>query len=717
MGMKHIQDVNTQNSIDRKFRDIQDPQQYLRELYQNCLEAGATQIMIEPEPEAWENFKVQRMMVLDNGTGMDEATLLKVCDLNASTKTTGGEHDNFGVGAKISCLPFNKFGMVIVTWTKENPEGVMIRLKADDHGYGSEDGEVTGYGVDSEDNIFEDQIQGFNTFKPQYLADLGVDWSKTLEKAKDLLTAQGAHSESGTLVVLCGNHFFDNTMLKDSMGSYASRDSRCNYLNQRYFKLPQNVQTKVGSIPIKGIDKKPNLFDDFKELEENISSAVDSNFPIELYSYFYGQGTEPLKEASTTVGLWLEDYESKYMPKEIQEGGSLHRRGNTKGFFETIKGTPSYCSASGKVETGDGTNIYWFIVDSKEPTKRSIPLFKEDMVGGIQVVYKDELYLKKSSKDGKGYYHTVSSWGIPHISESQDNRLIDRIKIFVEFPLYKKGVRGGVIPDETRTNIHWMDKSGVSKTLPYPSDYFAENLPQDISDLIESYQKAQESSCTDLEEIRKKISSVLESLNKVSKSSKDVQDVGGGDKGGNGGVGNNNGGGSTRNGSRRNPSSSRQTGLALPKRNKPAESAVVTPVIYWKKHRKGADDAEFLDFEDSEGNLFATSQFTMNSSGAFIHLNEDFPVFQKLLESYRNKIRKEGHDLLLETAKNIFNEKIGSALYGIMALRSSKIISKDKLVGPESLTQHFISIYADIPKIEKEMGQGKLKAYVIKSKS
>ena len=48
--------------------------------------------------------------------------------LGEGEKTIGGEHENFGVGAKTSLLPWNKFGVVIVSWTKDCPEGSLIHI-------------------------------------------------------------------------------------------------------------------------------------------------------------------------------------------------------------------------------------------------------------------------------------------------------------------------------------------------------------------------------------------------------------------------------------------------------------------------------------------------------------------------------------------------------------------------------------------------------------
>src|SRR5882724_1451135 len=82
--------------------------QWAREFLKNSLEAGATRIEFGIEWQAAEKFGVYRRTVIDNGSGMDQAELLKFFStLGEGGKKIGGIHDNFGVGAKIAALPWN----------------------------------------------------------------------------------------------------------------------------------------------------------------------------------------------------------------------------------------------------------------------------------------------------------------------------------------------------------------------------------------------------------------------------------------------------------------------------------------------------------------------------------------------------------------------------------------------------------------------------------
>ena len=48
--------------------------------------------------------------------------------LGESGKTLGGVHDNFGIGAKVSSLPWNPDGVVVLSY-KDN-KGAMITMRS-----------------------------------------------------------------------------------------------------------------------------------------------------------------------------------------------------------------------------------------------------------------------------------------------------------------------------------------------------------------------------------------------------------------------------------------------------------------------------------------------------------------------------------------------------------------------------------------------------------
>lgn len=51
-------------------------------------------------------------------------------------KPIGGLHDNFGVGAKTSLLPWNRAGIVVVSWVDNEPSMIWVQQDAETGEYG-----------------------------------------------------------------------------------------------------------------------------------------------------------------------------------------------------------------------------------------------------------------------------------------------------------------------------------------------------------------------------------------------------------------------------------------------------------------------------------------------------------------------------------------------------------------------------------------------------
>lgn len=116
--------------------------QWAREAWANSIEAGAQRLRFGIEWRAVENKGVYRRIILDDGCGLtpDEiSTFLN--NYGGGGKPTGGEHENFGIGFKSLVLPWNKYGVVIVTlkdgvtsmaWIKFNERKNAFGLKRQD---------------------------------------------------------------------------------------------------------------------------------------------------------------------------------------------------------------------------------------------------------------------------------------------------------------------------------------------------------------------------------------------------------------------------------------------------------------------------------------------------------------------------------------------------------------------------------------------------------
>lgn len=208
-GIRHL--------VERAYREGHE-HQYLRELVVNSIEAGATRIEFGPDWYGVEHEKTYRLMVADNGRGMSPEELQRfLLTFGGGGKPIGDEHENFGVGAKTSLLPWNHEGLVIISWTKENPAGAMIWLARD-----FKTGEYGG-------RILQDIDESYDiTVRPQ------GRWAKVRPA---WLTG------SGTVVIALGNTGTEDTFLgKDGEGDNKGIAA---YLNRRLWEIPDGVQIAV----------------------------------------------------------------------------------------------------------------------------------------------------------------------------------------------------------------------------------------------------------------------------------------------------------------------------------------------------------------------------------------------------------------------------------------------------------------------------------------
>ena len=230
--MIKMEDKNVIAGLERTYRTM-NPSQYIREIYQNSVEAGATDIRFIMDKLAHRSLGVRRGVGLDNGPGIPKDQILQLINnKNSSSKKVGGEEDNFGVGLKVSALPRNKYGLVVLSRTEEHPEGFMIWMAYEE----DENGEVFAGAKEltSEENyqdyyddgeIFIEAVVDFAEVKERnydsYTID-GIDWLKWWSTNR----VSKRHT-TGTAVIMLGNHEEENTFA--SMGLEGRR-----FLHSRY---------------------------------------------------------------------------------------------------------------------------------------------------------------------------------------------------------------------------------------------------------------------------------------------------------------------------------------------------------------------------------------------------------------------------------------------------------------------------------------------------
>lgn len=107
------------------------PLQFLREFTHNALQAA---VPGRPITCIWSATKVgaaPKLTVTDNGTGMTRENLASLIGNLASSGQHQDLSSNFGIGAKVSALPFNRCGVIYRSWVDGAPCGHEATIKHD----------------------------------------------------------------------------------------------------------------------------------------------------------------------------------------------------------------------------------------------------------------------------------------------------------------------------------------------------------------------------------------------------------------------------------------------------------------------------------------------------------------------------------------------------------------------------------------------------------
>lgn len=203
--------------VNRNYREG-GPHQWVRETWRNAYEAGATRVEFGTEWQGVANG-IWRRLISDNGCGMTPEELVAFFKMyGGSGKPIGGLHENFGVGAKSSLLPWNPLGVVVVSWHADYEDPSMIWIRRDPLGQT--------FGL----RTFDTDTGGEIVVVPFEDDELGIDWA-TIKP--DWI------EDHGTCIVLLGSEYDESTVLGDP-----SRDEGgvpglkiANYLNRRLWDV------------------------------------------------------------------------------------------------------------------------------------------------------------------------------------------------------------------------------------------------------------------------------------------------------------------------------------------------------------------------------------------------------------------------------------------------------------------------------------------------
>ena len=193
------------------------PTQYLREFLKNSIEAcqrtqnPQAKISIDYHHALHAATGVYKITFTDTGDGMSPEQMLALLNNLSSSGAESNEHQNYGVGAKISAMTRNHQGIQYESWQGGIGYKVLIRYQADKEVFG---------------------IQG-------YVNEHGVAVYAVPLSLEDKPAMIDAH---GTRVTLLGMTEDQDTMMPPQ-GLAGGRETWIQqYLNSRFFKLPDAIE-------------------------------------------------------------------------------------------------------------------------------------------------------------------------------------------------------------------------------------------------------------------------------------------------------------------------------------------------------------------------------------------------------------------------------------------------------------------------------------------
>jgi hypothetical protein len=321
----------TKHLIDRYYREVS-PYQWVRETARNAVEAGATRIEYGIEWQAVELHGIYRRTIADNGHGMDPEELLAFFRaFGGGGKPIGGMHENFGIGAKISLLPWNTYGMVVISWKDGKPSMIWIARDPAQRDYGLVE-------IDADDQF--GRTQRVSVFQPFDLAREGINYEDLKPEWID---------DHGTVLVLLGDSPSSDTVLGDPNRDESAIKGIVRYLNTRMWSLPLGVRVRA----------------------DTLRSQDKSDWPRSLAE---ATGPHP-KDGSLprrTLPLWV-------------KGAKEYIEFDTRGEKTKAEGRLAH---SGEVTLTDGTKVHWHLWEGTRPQVGNYAF--ED--GFIAALYEGELY-------------------------------------------------------------------------------------------------------------------------------------------------------------------------------------------------------------------------------------------------------------------------------------------------------------------------------------
>jgi len=218
--------------LDREYRNTP-LYQWARELARNGIEANAATIQFGVEWRGVESTGTYRLQYADDGDGMTREQLRDYMGtLGRGSKVVGGAHDNYALGSRMTLLPWNAEGVVVIS--VRDGDTNMVKMMYDPEASNGE-----GAYVLEEIEWVEDEYLGKSTVYPPYDDDvLKINWADAIP---DVITNAG----HGTTFVLLGRNPNDDTIDGDSARAESLSELTRKYFNARFWDLPDGVSLRA----------------------------------------------------------------------------------------------------------------------------------------------------------------------------------------------------------------------------------------------------------------------------------------------------------------------------------------------------------------------------------------------------------------------------------------------------------------------------------------
>jgi hypothetical protein len=329
------------NLLDREYRNSP-AYQWGRELARNGIEAGATLIQFGPEWEGVKATGTYRMQYADDGKGMNKEELREyMVTLGKGGKLVGGPHDNYALGSRMTLLPWNAAGVVVISMV--DGDAFMVKMMFDPDASNGE-GEYVLHEVAWE---AEDGEQGISTVYPPYWdEDRKLNWAHTIP---DFIRNVG----HGTTFTLLGRNLLDHTIDGDPDRAERHRYLGRKYFNTRFWSLPEGVTLRAYELPetwaslprLSADSEKPGQFRTVRGAKSLVEYSKNSG-----ENFVASKGTVDLSDG-TKVHWWL-----RTQPK-VETGGL----GATSAYIGVLYRDELYGVAYTESDDGDtkaGAHVY-----------------------------------------------------------------------------------------------------------------------------------------------------------------------------------------------------------------------------------------------------------------------------------------------------------------------------------------------------------------------